>query len=328
MKALTWLVAIVSGLWFGYWWIGSTAVQNSVEKMLANPPAGVTLAHDSVQVEGFPNRFDLSVTAPSFSDPAAGIAWKAPFLQVFSMTWKPWHFIAALPHTQEFTIAGDRIDLASARLVGSLLLKPGVDLALNEATIEGETLALGAQSGWGLTLGKVVLASREDPSLQNTHRIGVEASSLVLGPQLMAKIAEAGLPPEISELHLDSYASLSAPIDRHAGETRPRLTAFDLREAHLTWGNFAIAAKGKLSAGPDGVAEGEIVFDITNWRNLPPLLVAVGAIPPGFAKGLTSGFEAMTKAQTDPDKLTLTLKAAAGRLSLGPFPLGPAPKFN
>ena len=324
MRALLWVVLLVSGLWGGYWFVGASAVERGAEAAFAST-GGLELSKDSLTVQGFPNRFDLTITAPSAFDPAKGIGWSAPFLQVFSMTWKPWHIIAALPHSQTITLPGEKLTIDSSRMMASLMLHPGTDLALNETTVEVETPALSSDQGWKFSAAKAVLASREDPSQQNTHRIGLEVTKIALDPGLTLP---PDLPATVQELHLDSFLSFSAPIDRHAEQTQPKLTAIKVQDSRLIWGDLQILLDGSLTAGADGLAEGALTFHITNWRKLPPLLAALGAITPDFAPTITRGLEVMAAAGKDPQVLDLVMKSANGRLSLGPFPLGPAPRLN
>lgn len=327
MRALLWVVLLVSGLWGGYWFVGARAVERGAEAAFASGK-GLELTRDSLTVQGFPNRFDLTVTAPSAYDPANGIGWSAPFLQVFSMTWKPWHLIAALPDTQTITLPDQTLTLTSSRMMASLMLHPGTDLALNETTIEVETPALTSDQGWAVSAAKSVFGTREDPSQKNTHRIGLEVKDIALDPAFAAKLTDAALPAAVEEIHLDSFVSFSAPIDRHAGETGPKLTAIKVQDSRILWGDLQILLEGSLTAGADGLAEGALTFHVTNWRKLPPLLAALGAITPDFAPTLTRGLEVMAAAGNDPQVLDLVLKSANGRLNLGPFPLGPAPRLN
>ena len=326
MRALLWVVLLVSGLWSGYWFVGATAVERSVEAIFASDN-GLELSRDSLSVQGFPNRFDLTIGAPSAYDPAKGIGWSAPFLQIFSMTWKPWHLIVALASQQTITLPEESLNLTSARMMASLMLHPGVDLRLNEATLEAENPALASDHGWAISASKAVLASREDPSRKNSHRIGLEVTQLALDPQLATRMAAAGLPMTIQDLHLDSFASFSAPIDRHASQTQPKLTAIELQDSRMIWGDLQISLDGSVTAGPDGRAEGALTFHVTNWRRLPPAMAALGLITADFAPNLTRGLEVMASAGSNPDVLDLVLKSANGRVSLGPFPLGPAPRF-
>ena len=73
-------------------------------------------------------------------------------------------------------------------------------------------------------------------------------------------------------------------------------------------------------------ASGQIDLLDEDWPTLPRLLSAAGVISPDHAPTLAKGLAAL--ALGDPKVLSLTLNAKDGRVSLGPFPLGPAPYWN
>ena len=137
---LIWLLAVGAG-WF--------AIEIFVARPLSQLEAaargwfdaevaeGRVATYETLEVVGFPSRFDLTITAPVLADPARGMAWRAPFAQVFAMSWKPWHLIASLPGGQEISVSGQKFGLDTDRLMASLLLVPGPDLALSEAVVEG-----------------------------------------------------------------------------------------------------------------------------------------------------------------------------------------------
>ena len=83
-----------------------------------------------------------------------------------------------------------------------------------------------------------------------------------------------------------------------------------------------------MKAAPDGLAEGEIAIKVAGWRRLPVVLGALGIVDPQMAPGLERALEVMAESSADPEVLLLVLKCTGGRMSLGPFPLGPAPRLN
>ena len=111
---------------------------------------GRVATNRGVSVQGFPNRFDLTVTDLHLADPVTGFGWDAPFAQVFSMTWKPWHLIGALPNSQTVTLPDQVIELASTKLQGSLKLVPGAALALDGVVVDGADLVATSSLGWVL----------------------------------------------------------------------------------------------------------------------------------------------------------------------------------
>ena len=105
MRKLLFLMVVLVALWSGYWFVGSNAVREGVNGFFADAATqGLVAENTGVTVAGFPNRFDLTVEGLHLADPASGAGWNAPFVQVFAMTWKPWHIIAAFPPEQEVVL--------------------------------------------------------------------------------------------------------------------------------------------------------------------------------------------------------------------------------
>lgn len=321
MRGLLWVTVILAALWGGYWWAGARGVEQAATGWIDDQRArGLMVAHDGLTVSGFPNRFDLTVTGLSVADPARDTGWTTPFVQVFAMTWKPWHLIAATPGGQTITLPGQVLTLDGSRIMASLVLTPGTDLALKETVASGEGLALSSTLGWRMTAEKVVASTRADATTANTHRLGLQATGLAPDPQIAAA---AGLPAAIDTAHLDARATFSAPIDRNAGQTRPRLTALALDRARLDWGRLKIAATGTLAADAAGFAAGDITLTVEDWPALPRLLVAMGVVTPEAEPTLAAGLKGFAKG--DPTRLEVTLTFADGQMRLGLIPLGLAP---
>ena len=321
MRAMIWITVVLATVWGGYWFVGARAAKSGAESLLA--AQGVE--YQDLAVAGFPNRFDLTLTGVKVQDPATGFGWQAPFAQVFAMSWKPWHLIAALPNSQTITLSDQSLDLTSSRMMGSLMLVPGPDLALEEVVVEGTDLRLTSDAGWVLAASRLVGSTRADPTRTNAHRLGLAVQGFAPDPALVAALAATGLPALVEEIHVDGHVSFSAPLDRHAGQSQPRLTALDLTEARAVWGTLTLFAKGAMARDGMGYASGEITVRIEGWQALPPLLAAMGAITPDFAPVLERGLQVMAQSGGDEGVLILPLVAKDGQMSFGPVPLGPAP---
>lgn len=329
MRALIWITLVVAALWGGYWFTASRAVDGAVEDWFAAQEAGGMIAEKSaLTVAGFPNRIDVTAENLYLADPGSGIGWRTPFAQVFSMTWKPWHLIAALPTDQKIELPDQVVTLEGEGIMASLELHPGPALALNRTRAEAGQLRLTSTAGWQVAADKIAAATDEDATLANTHRLGLRVEGFVPDAGFLARIIGSDLPGRIERANLDAFASFSAPIDRHAGETRPQLTELDLRELRLDWGSLQISGRGTLRPDAAGLAEGEIAFRIQGWRRMMPVLVALGAITEGQAQALERGLAALIAPGADPEVLDLSLRAGSGRMSLGPLPLGPAPRLR
>lgn len=326
MRALLVVVLVVSCLWAGYWVVGSRAVERSIEAWFAAPHDGLTASRSDVSVSGFPNRFDITVTDPALSDPARGWGWRAPFAQVFTMTWKPWHLITALPQEQEIDTPFGPFRLASSQLEGSLVVIPGTALALDRTVVSGEGLSLVRSDGWELAATKATLATRLMPDDPAAHEIGLDAATLTPDAGFrIALAAQSDLPEQIDQLRLDAIARFTAPLDRFAAQNRPRLAGIRVKEGLLRWGDMVVSATGEVTPATDGRAQGRIDLRIENWRKLVPVLVAAGIVTAEVSPTVTRAMELLAEQGPDPDVLTVPLSFGSGLMSLGPLPLGPAP---
>jgi hypothetical protein len=277
-------------------------------------------------VRGFPNRFDLTLTAPDLGDPGTGFGWSAPFVQVFAMTWRPWHVILAFPPEQQVLTPAGTFTLTAGKLQASLRARPVTRLPLDRLTLVGTDLGLLAPGGVSLAAPELRFATRDLDGTGLRHEIGVEVTGLAPGPELLP--AGTGLPDVLDRLRLDADLTFSAPIDRTMAEVRPEVTAIDLREALLLWGDLSLRAEGALVPDAAGLAEGSLTLRVTNWQRLLPALVAAGLVRPDVVPTWTRMLEIMAQSSGDPAVIDVTLRFAQGRVSLGPLPLGPAPRLR
>lgn len=337
MRKLLFLLVAATALWAGYWFVGSNAVRDGVEGWFADTASqGLVAEKTGVTVAGFPNRFDLTIDGLRLADPASGTGWTAPFVQVFAMTWKPWHIIAALPPEQQVTLPGGDIRVTSQDLKASLRAKPSTDLPLAEVRLAGAALALASANDWTLELGEFTLGLRADPALGDAgYELGFDLAPLTPDPASVAKVnavaipdlPPANLPPTVEALWGSIYLGFSAPLDRHAGDRKPNLTRIEINQLNFAWGDLAASAKGLVEADTQGYAAGKVTVEVTNWNRLPALLVALGAVRPEAAPTIARAMQALAAQSTDLTVLSLTLVLEDGRMSFGPFPLGPAPQM-
>lgn len=340
MRKLLFLILLGAGLWSGYWFVGAGAIRQGVEDGFAGATAqGLVAEKSALTVAGFPNRFDVTVDGLQLSDPSQTFGWNAPFVQVFAMTWKPWHVIAAFPPDQQVTVPGQEIDIASEGLKASFRAKPATDLPLAAIVLEANQLAATSSAGWTAGTGRSVISFSADEEVEgagdapNTYLFAADLAQIAPDPAFLAAVQSvtipdlpaSDLPATIEGLRTGIFLTFTAPLDRHAGETRPLLTKVDISRFNLTWGQLSATAKGIVAADDQGFAAGEITVEVTNWNRLPALLVAAGAITPEAAPTVARGMQALAAQSPDLSILTLKLTLAEGRMSFGPFPLGPAP---
>ena len=322
MRALLWIALAATAAWTGYWWVGATTIENRVSAWIAAQPDD-QISAAAVEVHGIPNRFDLSLTDLTLRSPDLPLRWQTPFAQVFAMTWKPWHLIAALPTGQKITYQDQNLTLNSSQMIGDVMLHPDSSLTLREVVTQSRDLQLISDAGWQISAASLLASLREDPTAAHRYRLGLRLTDAITAanPSLTA----AGLPAKIDELYLDAHVSLTAALDRNAAQNQPRPSEVDLDALRLTWGDLHLAAKGLLTADAMGFAAGEVQISLQGWQKLPPLLVGLGLVQPQMQQTITTLMQNLASQSGDPQDLTLTLVAKNGRMQLGPLPLGPAP---
>ncbi len=327
MRKLLVLLILASALWSGYWFVGSTALRNGAEQWFADQAAqGITAEKTGLTVVGFPNRFDMTVEGIRFADPQTGMGWDAPFAQVFALTYKPWHIIAALPPTQTLRLPDQDIALTSDGLRASLRAAPDLSVPLAMAIIETGAWQATSTQGWVLGAATLVGSVGSDPDTAAAYDIAFDVTDLAPDPALLARLpAGSTLPSVVKLIRARLNARLTAPLDRNAGQTRPHLIGLDVSDVQIGWGDLAVTAKGMIEPDDAGFASGRIAIEVTNWQQLIPLLIAMGAVKPEVAPTVQNMLGAMAAEGGDPMVLKLPLTFASGRMSLGPLPLGAAP---
>ncbi len=327
MRAMVIVIAILAVLWGGYWFVGSTALQRGAESWFQQQVAAGKIARNSgLIVRGFPNRFDLTVEGVKVADPATGFGWQATFVQVFALSYKPWHAIAALPNDQVITTPGGDIGITSEKLMASVRVSPDTTLSLQQAGLEGTGLTIASAKGWQLGIADALFAMRADGIADAGYDISLSAPGITPDPMLLAAAPGAtALPPTIKTAQFEMHLVLSAPLDRASAETRPRIVTLEVKNTLLEWGDLRVMIRGTLAPDVNGYADGQIDIDVANWPILPTALAALGAVTPEVAPTFGNMLQVMADQDADPSLLNLTLAMKDGVMRLGPLPIGPAP---
>lgn len=330
---MRWLLYLVTGLfilWSGYWFVGSRAVLAGVKDWVANAPAqGVNLKTGDITLAGYPNRFDLTVTAPQYADPVSGWSWSAPFVQVLALSYQPWKVIVALPNDQTLARPGEKIDVASDLLRASIKVFPETSLGLDNIILEGDSVALTSDLGWTGSAKRAVVALRQVKGLPTAYEFGLQVDALVPDADFtMALVETSDLPAVVDSATADIITTLTAPLNRDASKTKPKVEGVEIKNVLLVWGPLKLHAEGNLSPDEQGLATGRINIRVTNWQHLVPLMVASGAVKPELSQTAGNMLKALAEQSPDPNVLALPLMLADGWMTLGPFPLGPAPQLR
>ncbi len=327
MRLVLGLVAAGAIFYSGYWFVGSRTLTTSTEAAFAEMNAAGLGGYGALGLSGFPGRFDLTLTEPELTSADGALRWSAPEMRLYALSYRPHHVIAVLPPAMTLRYGREEIAVTSGELRASAVVGIDTALPLKRAQSVGRTIELRSERGWSAAAGELRLAVRE----------GAEATEQELGAELMG-LSLSGLPAELfgpdgalpgegERARLDAVLSLDRPLDRFAPADGLRITAAELRALELDWGPLSLRGTGQVAFTPSGEPEGRIELGIRNWRAALPLAAALGLIRPEIAPTVEKMLEQLALAGGDAEELDLPLVFAGGRMSLGPVPLGPAPRF-
>lgn len=324
MRALTWIVLIVGVLYCGYWFVAARQAETATLQALAEAEArGLEVRHQGLSIAGFPNRFDLTLTEPDIYHMQSGTGWRAPFLQVFALSYAPWNLIAALPNEQVLSLQGQSVTVNSTRMQASLFLRPRPSLPVRDVKWVAEGASLRSDAGWSMGFASANLSLvGTEPGAEVAFRV----LDLVPDQQISVQLSSAGLPAAIGRIDALADLTLDRPVTLR--EAPPAMQAIALREAHIDWGPVKVTGKGEVHADALGFAEGTIELRIAGWRTAYDAARAAGLLPERMAIAVGSVLEHLASRSGEPDLIDLPLVMQQGRMMLGPMPLGPAPRLR
>ena len=327
------LVLALGVVWCGYWVVGSRMVRSGVGTWFAEAPLRQMQAENGgVSVRGFPYRFDVTIDRIRLADLDGRYAWQAPFVQLFALSYKPWHVVAAFANDQQLGTPLGLFDLASDRMRGSMVVSPNAALDLQRLRVEGQGLRLTRVQDQGLTgqalaeravtVAGLNLATDIQDQNPQSHRIGVELTDVTLPARLAGAAGTAG---QIARLRLDAGLEFSAPIRLQVQEVVPLLTRISLHEARVDWAEASISASGDLTPDAFGQAQGQLTLRIDNWPRGLQLLQDIGLLSDSTRRALERGLRVVARLGGDRNRIEVPLTLDDGQMRISFVPVGPAP---
>jgi hypothetical protein len=325
LRKLYWIVGILAVLWSGYWALGTYALRQGAYQAIAEATRNGNFISPDIASAGFPTSFDITLERLDIGSAESGLRWETPSLRLQAAAWRPWHLVALLDDQHSFAMATEDITLSVDDARASLTVTPDSSLTLSQLAVTLIQPMVQSSRAWK---GSADLAEVQVNLLPNgpanSYAVVADAINTVLDPTF---VAATGLDRTISRIDLDATLSFSAPIDRHAGATKPQITAVTLQGLKIEWGQVVLSADGSITADTDGLAKGRIDLTVQGWRRLVPAMVGIGAITPEVAPSVTGFLNAMAAQGGDPETLAIPLVYQNGVGTFGPIPLGPAPRL-
>lgn len=328
MRTLLAVIVLVVAIWSGWWWLGSTAHQTAWDTWLNERSEGGWVAEArEAKVRGYPSRFDTTFEDLSLADPVSGWAWSAPVFQVLSVAYTPNHVIAVWPGEQKISSPFGTATLRSERLRGSVVIQPGLSLALDRTQLEGQALELTGE-GWRIALDELGFATRQAVTPDFAHDVHAEARGVLLPEGLRAVVDPDGvLPGVFDRMIFDGVLAFDKDWDRHAVEgLKPLLTGASIQNFEAQWGELLINAQGQFQVDANRYPKGEVTLRVRNWKKMIAVAVDGGLLPRDLASTLESGLGLLAGFGRKKE-LEVPLKFSGGLTYLGPIPVGPSPRF-
>ncbi len=330
MRRIVIAVLIAAGLWSGWWLVGSTAVTRGVTAWFdARAADGWEARHGRIRTRGFPNRFDTTIDAIVLADPATGLRWEAPFAQILALSYTPHRVVVALPPEQTVAFRGQTTVVRSDRFRASAAVGGGLSPVLDRATAVATGLTLTTDDGAPVHVAEARLAMRPAVAQPAAYRIGASLDGVAPPEEIRAAMDPDGVTGAApASGRLDATVTFDAPLDAAALETDapPRPVRVEVADLSVDWGPVALSVAGALDIGPDGIPEGRLDVTVTAWRDMLGMMRAAGAVPPEAAPALEGALSLLARMSGGED-LALPLAFRGGFVTLGPVPLGRAPRI-
>jgi hypothetical protein len=331
MRTLFGILIFATLGWFGFWFVGSNALETATKTWLQDrQDSGWVAEYSDLSVRGFPNRFDTTVVDFNLADPKYGWAWQAPKFQVKTLSYTPNHFIAVWPETQVIATPYKKYTVTSKDMRASIRFEPKTTLALDTTTLTVEDLTIASSDDEKSSIASALLATRQSATTDFAYDIAFDAKGFVPSNALKSIIDPTSLlPASFETVTLKSTATFDAQWDRIAVEDiKPNLTKLSIGSFSAKWGEVQLQAAGSVDVDADGYPTGKIAVRAKNWRDMIKLAVASGALDAATGQSLETGLGLIAMLSGNKDTLDVPLGFANRIMSIGPIPIGKAPRLK
>lgn len=330
MRKLTVALLGAGLIWLAIWGGASVMLERGIDAWLAERRADGWVAEvAAIETQPLPTRMRTTLLGLQLADPETGVAWSAGRFTLLTEGAIPSRLTAIWPPVQTLATPLQRISIEAAQMQAGLAFDPGPALTLRGMRMALADLTLTSSLGWQAGAGTGTLTSTRDADDPLAHALRADLAQVALDPVLVAGIDPTGqLSNVISRLAIEGVFTFTAPWDRRAlEEARPQLTAIDLRDLGADWDGLSLRAAGSLQVDAQGIPSGTITLKATNWREMLVIAVRSGAVPAQFETTIRRALEVLASLSGPPNTIDAPLSFANGRISLGPIPLGTAPRL-
>lgn len=330
MRNLLILVLAAAALWAGYWFFGSYALESKlVEWGEERRTAGWQLEYEDLSVNGFPNRFDVTVSTLNLTDPNTGLSWVSPFFQTLMLSYNPKHMIFVWPNNQTISTPYQKIDVSSENMKASVVTMGDGLVTIERATTSSDFVKLTSSSNWSTGLTGLTSSIRKVEG-DTSYEIAGHIDSISPTKNFLRRLTDiVSLPRDLTNIDVRAKLELSDQINRKLLEVgRPQIKKMALERFSATWGQSQVKAIGDVVVDAQGRITGELLINARNWEDLLEAAQISGSISSEISALAKNGLNLMARLSGATDSIEVPLTFRAGRMSLGPIPLGQAPRLK
>lgn len=329
MKRLLIATLALAVAWSVYWFIGAQMAERGMTAWFdARRAEGWQADAGQIRTRGFPNRFDTTLTDVALADPDTGLAWDAPFFQIFALSYRPNHLILAFPNQQDLAWPTGRATLESDQMQASLVVGGTPAMPLERATLVADVLNIRSPGAGSTALARLQMSVRRIPPQNARYQISVTADGLAPSPDWGLRL-DGDLPRVLDTVQLDAQVHFDQPWGISALETqRPQPRSIDIRLAEARWGQLELKLAGAITVDEAGLASGDLTLKAQNWREILQIVRATGQWPDSLISSVEQALTMIGRATGNTRNLDMPLRIERGTLFAGPLPVGRLPAFR
>ena len=332
MRKLVWLLIVLAALWGAWWAAATTQMQSTLTRLLdTRRAAGWEVTLKEIDKAGFPLSLQNRLSGFAVADPARGLAFEAPQLDLSAPVWWPGDLSARAPVAAADLPAGALpLTLKMRDLRADLELHPGTSLQLEAMELRSTHLEVDGPDGLLLEAEEPRMRIAQSGSAARDYAIALLPGGITPGPLLRKVLGDgAGQPGGQPILSARMAVTFARPLDRHSAMagTLPQIDALTVENVDAAWGEVALGAEGALTFDPAGIPDGVLSLRVTNWTKLLDAGERAGFLPPSMRGQVDTMLRLLEARGGTPGGLDLDLIFTDGQMMLAGIPLGPAPRL-
>ncbi len=313
---------ILSGVWF---WMSGEVARRMDEARARVTDSGWTMAWRHRSVSGFPFRLDVKLDDVKVREPS-GWGLSVPSLNAEAFVFTPTHWVAFAPDGATIIRRKGGPLIVRARVLRASVSEASA--APPRISVEGLGLAFSVPAGAEPFLLRSAtefhLHTKAGPDNQGAIYVEIDGAFARL-TGLLARIAD-GRP---SSLVLDAIFTDASALRGRDWTAAQRSWArsggqLNVRRVRIAAGQAEIDSRaGTVGVGGDGRLRGGLDLVLRHAPRTIGAMGAEGALPPETTRAAAT----LAGAVQDGPLVSLPLSFQAGRTTLGPLAIGPAPRI-